>query len=210
MLQYPLYTAELLQQPSRGLRPNTGDTRNIIGAVARQSFPVGQPGRWDVVFFLYCGWIVQLRISYALKCCQDFYPVSYYLEEVPVASDHHDIPAFLGGLVSHRANNVVGFIAFLLSVCQAQRLNQFVGQFKLGSQLLIHRRPARLILLKLLMPEGRSGRVKSHQATIRALLGQQANEHLGQAIDGIGRLAGGGREGGQGVISPMQQAIAVN
>ena len=114
----------------------------------------------------------------------------------------------LGG---ERGDDVVGLVAGHGQVPDAERVEDLEDQADLAAELIGGLGPARLVLDVLLVPEGRLAAVEGDRHPGRLLVAQHVDEHRGEAVDGIGRLARRGGEvlHGKREEGPVGERVAV-
>src|SRR5665647_2070953 len=114
------------------------------------------------------------------------------------------------------AEDVVGRVARLHQVDDAERLHQLGEAAPLLRQRLRHVRALRLVGFELLMAKGLFARVPSHHDARRPVLGDDLEQHLAEPVHGVGRetfartdALGQGEEGPVSEAAPVEQEEAV-
>ncbi len=91
-----------------------------------------------------------------------------------------------------------------------ERLQHLPDQRELLPELVRGLLPLGLVLRVLLEAHGRGPLVEGHGDPVGPLLREELDEHRGEAVDGVGHLAGGGGErGGEREEGPVGEAVSV-
>ena len=108
---------------------------------------------------------------------------------VAVAGDDDRADALALGLLGERAEDVVGLVARLDQVGDAERLHELGEAAHCCDSSVGHVRPLRLVLLELLVAEGLLARVPGDDDAAGPVLGDDLEQHLAEPVEGVGREA---------------------
>ena len=191
----------------RPFRPDARHPGDVVGAVADQRQVVGEMLRPHAPALAH-----QLGVvDHVAHRVEHPHPVGDELGEVLVAGDDDDLHAGLDRPPGEGADHVVGLVARNAEQREVVGCDQTVDGGKLGFQVLRHRLPPRLVLAVLAVAGGRARRVEDHRPAPRPAAGEDLPKHRREAVDGVRRPAGGGRQaGGQGVVRPVEEGVAVD
>lgn len=134
------------------------------------------------------------------------------LEGVPVAGDDEDFEAGLLGLRGEGGDDVVRLEALDREPVRAHRVQQLADQLDLALELVGRLGAVRLVLGELLRAPRLARDVEGHREVRGHLVTQGVRQHRREAVDGVGRLAGGGGEilRGQREERPVRHGVPVH
>ena len=115
----------------------------------------------------------------------------HQLCHVLVPGGDHGIDTLLACLAGQRTDDIVRFHVRDLQQRQAHGPHDGQQGFHLGGQFLGHRRPVRLVFRVQRVAKGLAAGVEYHRHVLRPVLPDQAAQHVGDAVNGTGRLAPG-------------------
>ena len=150
-------------------------------------------GAYAVAFGHRCG-AHPRQVVYALAGVEHRAGVAHQLEGVPVTGADQDLEALVDGLGGQRGDDVVGLVTLLLDRRDPQRRENLLDQRHLSLELVGGLRPVGLVVGVLRLPEGVSRDVERHADVGRPLVAQDVDQHGGEAVHRIGRLACRGGE----------------
>ena len=128
----------------------------------------------------------------------DLDPVTHQLEDVLVPGDDDDIRLRFHAL-GHRSNEVIRLVSFHLQRGNPITFDDPFDIRDLEDEALRHGRSVGLIFLVDFASKGRGPRIKGHDKIVRLMIFENLEEHLGEAIDGIGGKAFGIGEMADGI-----------
>ena len=203
--------AELLHQRGRRLLADAGDAGDVVGGVALEADVVGDLRRRHAEALDHAGRRVDLDVGHAAPGGHHPDVVVDDLQRVAVAGDHERAAALPLGLFGQCAEDVVGLVARLDQVGYAEGVHE-AGQVRpLSRERVGHRRPLRLVAVELVVAKGLLAGVPGHGDGRRLEVADELEEHLGEAVDGVGRKAlARGDAFGQGEVRPVGEAGAVD
>ncbi len=203
--------AELLHQRGRRLLADAGDAGDVVGAVALEADVVGDLRRRHAEALDHAGRRVDLDVGHAAPGGDHPDVVVDDLQRVAVAGDHERAAALPLGLFGQCAEDVVGLVARLDQVGYAEGVHEAGQVGPLSRERVGHRRPLRLVAVELVVAKGLLAGVPGHGDGRRLEVADQLEEHLGEAVDGVGRKAlARGDAFGQGKVRPVGEAGAVD
>ena len=115
------------------------------------------------------------------------------LQRVAVAGDDDGADALALRRLGERPEDVVGLVARLDQVDEAERLDELGKARPLLREQVGHLRPVRLVVLELLVTEGLLGAVPGDDDARRPVLGDDLEQHLAETEDRVRREAVGRR-----------------
>lgn len=174
-----------------------------------QRLVVGELGRLQPEALLDGGRVVDHGIGHAAPIGDHPHVVVHELEGVQVPA--HDPDLVAGALTGarERADDVVRFVAGMRDDRDAKRLEQLARELGLPDEIIRRRRALRLVVAKRLVAKGASA-LLGDEDDVGALLLQQAQEHIREAVHGVGGRAVGGAKGRQREEGAIEQAVAVD
>ena len=183
----------------------------VVGRLAHQRRQVAVALRGYEVALLDGGGVHPPHVGDAADGVDHGHVVADQLEHVAVARDDDDLHALRGRLRREGGDDVVGLVAGRLDVADLQGVEHLVDQRDLAGELGGGGAAPGLVLRILLEPEGLPGQVEGDPDVGRLLVAEHVDEHRREPVDGVGVLAGLGREvlGRQGVERAVCQRVAV-
>ncbi len=179
--------AELLDERRRRLLAHPRNAGDVVGGVALEADEVGDLGGRHAEALDHAGRRVDLHVGHAAPRGHHPDVVVDDLQRVAVAGDHERAAALPLGLFGERAEDVVGLVARLHQVGDAERVHEARQVRPLPRERLGHGRPLRLVAVELVVAEGLLAGVPGHRHGGRLELGDELEEHLRKAVDGVGR-----------------------
>ncbi len=194
-----------LEELDRGLRPHPLDARHVVGAVAHQREVVAQlRGRHAHLL---------LRLVRVVDLVAHRVPhhdaVAHELEQILVRARDDDLETLFARFLHDGGDHVVRLHLFGAEHGDAVGPRDLEASVTLLVQVGRRLLAGRLVLGKDLLAERGRHRVDRDGQVHRLLLLDHLQEHVGEAVDRVGRLAARGREGRQGVIGPKDVATHV-
>ena len=209
--------AELRDPPGRRLLADAGDVGQVVARIAPDGREIRVLLRRQPVFLLNGLGREPGHLADPAPGHQDRHIAGHELEHVAIAADDEHVHVLPGRLGGQRGDEVVGLVAGLRQPLDAQHVEHLEDQAELAAEVGRRLPPVRLVLDPLLVPERRLAAVEGHGHVRGPLVPQHVDEHGGEPVDRVGRLAGGGgevlyrqrEEGavGQGVPVQQQQQI---
>ena len=195
VVEHVLERAEALQQLGGGLVADPGDAGDVVAGVALEADEVGDQLRRDPVAVDHALAVVDPGVGDAAAGGHDLHAVVDQLVGVAVAGDDHHLDLRLcgPGLLGDRRDHVVGLVAVDLQVAVAERLDQRLEVRPLLLEQVGPGRPLRLVLGVELLAAGVAG-VPDDDRRLRAVVGEDLDQHRGEPEDRVGRHAGRGRD----------------
>jgi hypothetical protein len=202
--------AELPDPLGRRLLADAGDAGQVVARVAAQRGEVGVLGRGQAVLLGHFLRREPRHVADADPGHQHGHLVGDELQRVPVARDDEDVHV-PGGLGGQGGDHVVGLVPGHRQLGDAQRVQDLGDQAELAPEVGRRLLAVGLVLDELLVPEGGLAAVEGHGHVRGPLVGDHLDEHRGEAVDGVGRLPGRGREvlGGKREEGPVGQRVPV-
>ena len=193
------------------LGPDPRHAGEVVGRLADEGGQVAVALGWDEVALLDGGRVHPPHVRDSSDGIDHRHVVGDQLEHVTVARDDDDLHALRGRLRREGRDDVVGLVAGRFDVADLQGVEHLVEQWDLAGELGRGGAAPRLVLRILLEPEGLPGEVEGHPDMGRLLVAEHVDEHRREAVDGVGVLAGLGREvlRRQGVERAVCQRVAV-
>ena len=198
------------QLPGR-LVADAGDPRDVVGGVALEADEVRHLVGPDAVAELHALRRVDVDVGDAARRHHQRDVLAAELERVPVGRDHARLDARLVGARRDGRDDVVGLPALELEVPVAERLDDRTEVRELLAEQVGHRPAALLVGLRDLRAM-RGARVPRDGDTARRVVGEQLEEHVGEAEQRVRRLAvgrlellGEGEERAIGEVVPVDQ-----
>ena len=125
------------------------------------------------------------------------------LQHVLVGRDDDDVEARRPRRMGERADHVVGLVAGHLEDRDPVGLARSADLGDLGGQVLVHGGPVRLVAVVLLVADGLLRPVEGDRQVLARMLAEHLLQHRHEAVDGVGRPAGLGREAPDRVVSAV-------
>ena len=211
-VQHRLQGAEALQQVGGGLVTDSRYPRDVVAGVALEADEVRDELGRDAVAVDHPLAVIHARIGDAPRRGHDLDPLVDQLIGVAVAGHDHHLNRRVGdlGALGDRGDHVVGLKALDPQVAVAEGVDQ---RLQVRPLLLEQVRPARALRLVLgvdLLAAAVSP-VPDHDGRLGAVVGEDLDQHRGEAEDRVGRHAGrGGDRLGQREERPVGEAVAVD
>ena len=201
--------AVLLQQAHGGLVPHPGNAGDVVAGVPGHALPVGDLLRAEAV-----GLPHGLRgkahgVGDALAGEHQFRHPVHQLQGVPVPGEQQGLDPHALPLQGQGAQQVVRLVALEGILPDAQLRQQLPNELELAHQLRGRGGAPSLVIRVGHMAEGGAVLVKAHGAVADVLLPHHLEQHGQKAVDSVGIHAAIAHQG-QGVESPVHQAVAVN
>jgi hypothetical protein len=187
--------AAVLGDPlGRRLRADTRHAGQVVAVVADESREIAVVLRRHAVLLQHAGRIAPRHVGHAAHEVQDRDVVVDQLERVAVTRADQDLHALLAGLAGERGDHVVGLVAGLLDVLDAQRVEHLLDQRDLPSEGIGGGRAACLVVAVLLRTERLARHVERDGDVGGLLVAQHVDEHRREPEDGVRGLPRGGGE----------------
>ena len=132
------------------------------------------------------------------------------LREVLVASRDDGLPATRGRLHGERADHIIGLDALDHEQRPAQRAHRSVDRLDLRGEVLRHRRPMCLVLGEEVVAKGLALGVEHHRPVGTGVFTCQPPQHVDDAMQCAGRLAGTRTQVRQRVVGAVEVGRAVD
>ena len=195
-----------------GLGADPGHAGQVVARLADEGGQVRVALGGDAVALLDLGRRHPAQGGHALDGVEHGAALGDGLEGVAVAGAQEDLHArpLAGG--GQCGEDVVGLVAVLGEPADAHRVEDLLDELDLADEGLGRGVAGALVLGVLLGAEGAAREVEGHGHMRGGLLLDEGEQHGGEAVDGVGGLAGGGREvlHGQGVVGPEGHGVAVD
>ena len=209
VLVEPLHAAELGDELDRRLLAHPGHAGNIVDAVAHEGEEIGNLrgtnpplGRHRLV-------VEPDRLAAHVRG-EHAHARADELEHVLVGGDQHHLHRVAPHPVDERAQHNVGFEAGHFEQRQPERLEDPLDEDDLAAEIVGHSRARFLVGRELLLAKGGARWIPRHRRVRRVLLAEQLQKHGGHAANGVGRLALGVGEIGQGMIGAVEKPRSVH
>ena len=185
--QQILEAAELDQQLRRGLDPDAGHARNIVGGVAGQREDVADPLRPDPEARDHLVAIDRLLLHRVVHLDR----AADQLHQVLVGGDDDHLAVLLAGVAGIGGDHVVGLVALQLDHRQVEGMRRLAHQRELRHEIVGRLHPVRLVGVVHGVAEALAALVEDHhQLVARHVLGE-AEQHVAEAEHGADRHAFG-------------------
>ena len=178
----------------RGLLADARDVGQVVARVAAQGREVGVLRRGQAVLLLHRLGREPPHVRDALARVEHGDPVAHQLERVAVAGADQHVEAFALGPRRDGGDDVVGLVALGLQRRDAQRVEHLLDEVDLPAEVGRARAAVGLVVGEQLGAERLAGHVERDRDVRRVLVAHDVDQHRGEAVDGVGRLAGRGRE----------------
>ena len=172
---------------------NTGNAGNIIGFVAHQGFVVHHLFGPDTQILFYILVKIIFGIGEAFTGQIDDDMVVHQLQQVAVTGDDFYGQSFFNRLLSHAAQNVIGFKSFHFEAGKTEDIHHLADALNLRAQIIRHFGAGGFIFRIYLIAESFPG-IKGHGQVIRFVLFQKPDHHGSETINTGCWLAGTGSE----------------
>ena len=186
--------AEVLDEFGRGLVPHARHAGDVVRRVAFQGHELEVLRRRHPVALLDRGLVHQRDVGDPPAVEQDADARPDELEEVPVGGHDRRLDPSLGRLDGEGADRIIRFVVRDPEHPDAERLHDFLDQAQLWLEVFGSLSSSRLVVGIHRQPGYRLAHVEGHGDEIRMLLGEELDQHRGEAVDRVGHLAGGSRE----------------
>ena len=195
-----------------GLGAHPGHPGEVVAGLAHQGRQVGVALRRHPVAPLDLGGGHAAQGGHAPDGVEHGAPLGDGLEGVTVPRADEDLHARLLGAGGQGGQDVVGLDVLLGQGAHAHGGQEVLDEGDLADEGLGGRVAVGLVEGVVLGAEGASGQVEGHGHVRGALAVDQGQEHGGEAVDGVGGLAGGGGEvlDRQGVEGAEGHGVAVD
>ena len=210
VLEDGLERAELVEQGGRRLVADPRDSGDVVRGVALEADQVGHLVGPDAVPVEDARLVVEdgLRDALGGRHYPDVLPDQ--LEGIPIAGYHDGVDAPVGRLGCERRDHVVGFVALDRDVGVPEGIDQLDQVGPLVPEEVGFRWAVRLVLRVDLLPPRHAG-IPCHDDLARVVLGNQLDQHRGEAEDRVGRPAVRGRHRiREGEKGPVGEAVPVD
>ena len=211
VLEHVLQRAVLGDQLAGRLVADAGNARDVVGGVALQADEVRHLLGLDPEAQLDPLGRVDVDVGDAARGHHQRDVVAHELEGVAVGRDDRRLDPGLVGAVGERGDHVVGLPALELEVAVAERLDDRPEVRELLPQQVRHRLALDLVGLELLGPV-HGPRVPGDRDAPRPVVGEQLEEHVGEAEQRVGgealargELLGQRVEGAVGEVVPVDE-----
>ena len=195
-----------------GLVTDSGHAGQIVGLLTDESGQSSVVRGTDPVLLLDRGRSHPVEIADSALRVEDRHLVGGELERILVTAHHLDDRTGLGAHPRHRRQGVIGLEALLRHDPDAHRRDDVLDEVDLRVELGRSLRPAGLVLGVFLESEGLASEVEGHGHMAGLFVAEDVDEHGDEAVDGVRRLTGAGREvlDRQGVEGPVGQGVSVD
>src|SRR5699024_2065420 len=184
----------------------------VVAALAHQCGQIAVQLRGYAVFVRDRRGVHPHQIRDAAARVEDGDGIVDELEGVPdPGADQYHVPG-AGAAGGQGGEAVVGLEASVGEGDDAQGPQHLLDQRDLAAELLRGFVPRAFVVRVGLLAEGVAGDVEGHRHVGGFLVPEQVDQHRGEAVDGVGDLAGAGGEvlGGQGEEGPVGHRVAVD
>ena len=185
--QQILHRTELGDKLDGRLLPDSGHARNVVGTVAGQRLHLHHLVGRAAEAFLHFLWPEDL----VFHGIEHAHPFGNDLHQILVARNDGHLHPFGGMLSCQSGNDIVGLVALKLQSRQVESPHQILDQRNLRHQVLRHGSAVGLVFRINLLAEGRPPGVKHHRQMIRRMLTDHLEQHVGEAVNGVGGLSFG-------------------
>ncbi len=209
VLVEPLHAAELGDELDRRLLADSGHAGNVVDGVAHEGEEIGNllgtdpPLGGDRLVVEPDRLTAHVRGEHAHAGADE-------LKHVLVGGDEHHLHRLAPHPVDQRAQHIVGLEARYLEEGQPERLEDALDEGDLAAEIVGHARTRLLVRRELLLAKGGARRIPRHRRVRRVLLAEQLQEHGGHSAHGVGRLALGVGEIGEGMIGAVEKPRPVH
>jgi hypothetical protein len=204
--EHVLEIAEGLDERDGGLLADAGDAGNVVDRVAHQRHDIDDAiGRHTELGLDGSG----IRPAIAHRVPQ-LNVGADELHQVLVAGDDDDIESRVLIRLDHAGDDVIGLDSRHADLSQPQRRDHAVDPRNLRRQVARHFAAVRFVLRVDIVAECRARRVEHHRGVRRPHLGEQLEQHGGEAVDGVGRQAARPGERWQREERPIDVCTAVH
>jgi len=201
-----LYGAEFLDQAESPLGTDPRRSGDVVRGVAGETHDLHDLGRGDAEFLPYRRRVVDL----VLHRVHEEDGIAHELHHILVPGDDIDLEVRAGISGGQGADDVVGLHPLLLQDGDGKAAHHLPDAGQLGDQV---RRdlPARgLVTVIGLVAESRPLDVEGHGEVVRLPFLEEADEHGGEPVNGVGGKATGVGQAGDGVKSPKDVVVPVD
>jgi len=198
-LQELVQRAEFLDQLDGCFLADARHAGDVVGAVSGQAEDIGHQIRSDAETLDDLGDSGGL----ALHGVEERHPLGDDLHQVLVAGYHHH-PASGGAVPGGQCpDDVVGLVAGKLQSRYVEGPHHVADRSHLDPQVIGHGGPVGLVFGIEAGAERDTSHVEHYRHVLRVMVLEQLEQHLDEAVDGIGRVAGRGGEVADGVVGPV-------
>ncbi len=189
---------QLIERPvlahplGRGLLTHPGDARQVVAGVAAQRREVGVLRRGQVVLGPHLVGGEASHLADPLARVQDGDVVVHQLQGVAVTGTDEHVEPIGDRLDGEGRDDVVGLVAVDHQRRDPQRVEHLLDQRDLTTKVRRRLAAAGLVFAVGRAAKRRAGDVEGDGEMRRFLVPEQVDEHGGEAVHRIGRLAGGG------------------
>ena len=201
-----LEAAILIDELGGRLDADPRHARHVVDAVAAERLDVDHLLRPDAEFLAHLGGTDRLRfqgIEHADAVVDE-------LHQILVGGDDGDAGAALLKDARVCRDEVVGLVIGRLDPAEVEGLRRLAHQLELRHEIGGRLRPVRLVSFVEAVAEGPLGRVEDDGHAVGIALLHQLQQHVSEAVDGVGRRAVGAAEPGQRVEGAEDEAGAVD
>ena len=206
MSQHAFKRTKVIHQLSGRFRPNTGNTRNIINAVAGKRLNIHHLIRINTKFFLY----VFRREKFIFHRIIKLNPGADQLHQILIAGDNDHFQPGFQRLSSIGGDQIVRLITLHFQIIEVQSLDRLADNGKLRDQILRRFLAGTFIIRKNVIAEILPSGIKQNQTIVTADLGGEAQKHIGKAVNGVNRGTVGRCQRRQAVKSSENISGTVN
>ena len=203
--------SKFMQQIARRFRPDPGNARNIVRAVAHERLKIDQAHRRKAVFLLKnLGRIIHGRGLPGLRTDELDHNVRLNeLQAVAVAGQNHAVPAAFAALHADRADHIVRLPALTFVNRNVHCGQNLLHDRHLHGQLLGHAVARSLVTVVFQVAEGRAVQVEGNAQRVGLFLARDLLQDVQKAIDRVGIEALARRQRPHAVKRAVDDAVAV-
>jgi len=220
MLVYIVNRAELADELDGGLLADAGHAGDVIGLIAGQSLEVGDTFRADAVLLFDGGGVEKGGIAES--------PPGFRVEDpdvgrdelhgIGVTGDDDGLDAPLRRLLAEGAQDIVCLVLIDFKEGDVEGFDQLAHAVDLPYQVVGHGGTLGFVVVEHLVAEGGTFLIEGDGVMGGLELGEDLEEHQGEAVDGADDLAGPGDgkgrclavpRGAEGMIGAVDDGVAV-
>ena len=210
MCEHALHAAVFAQQLQRGLFAHARHAGDVVGSVAHEAFEVGHLRGSHAVLREHRGRVELDRIADAAAGIEHVRRIRHQLQSVAVAGDKHGGQPRLLAPACERAENIVRLERRHLDDRRAHRPKQLLHARKLRAQPFVGGLAGAFIGVVRQMAESGAVHVERHGEVARLVFPEHLQQHAGEAVNGVRRVALAVVQLGDGVKGAVHQAVAVD
>ena len=184
----PIQRAELQKQLRGGLRTDTCNTGNVVGAVTHQSLQVHKLLWFKAVFLTEFFRVIQCGCGLPRTGYHQLHMDMLIdkLQTVTVTCNDHTFPIVVSADPANCSNNIVSFPSLTFVDRDIHSLQHLLHNRHLHSQLLGHSMSGSLVSVIFFVTECRTVEIKGDADRLRLLLLLHALQNIQEAVDGMG------------------------